>query len=850
MPPADSPTCSESGSDDYQKKLEKEQDHFRDLDDVHDLPPIFHYWADAYVRPMAEEYGFTIAEELYAKYLARAADNSPDPSPVFLSIGSGNCDAEIRVARMLRESGVKRFTIECLDVNPAMLLRGHAQAEEAGFAGCFRFTEADFNRWQAARQYTAVVANQSLHHVVSLETLFDEVKRSLRPGGYFVTSDMIGRNGHQRWPEALEAVQRFWRELPIEYRYNRVFDRYEEEYIDYDCSVEGFEGIRAEDILSLLLERFDFHLFVAFGNVVNVFLDRRFGVNFDAKADWDRGFIDRLHGFDERAILSGEMTPTQMFAVMTAEPCSEHHFSRGLTPQSSVRKADSSPTPQYRGVSIATSSIRPTTERGTRYRQQLDALRGRPPYRWSAEDLPPDLTLAPSGLLSGELRASGLFTPTIAVSDSSSPTRSATQRYTVLVPDKRIPPRLEITSPARLPSGTVGRTHSQPLTARGGKPPYVWRVSDGMLPPGLQLSSRGLLSGAPVDSGAFPFTLSVADSDSQTAAGEFILTIEPDGGPLRLVLPQIASGGSWKTHLHLLNPSPSEAGVRIVFRSDAGEPLTVPVTVAVRGGSPVEGAAGFCGHSARSEEDGDPGDLLLAKEKANDKADDRKRPSPNALRGASGRLRGERGAAFLEHPDVAPSAPGRVTPPRDLHHGLRDVPGRAEELSAADISETIPPWSSLHVGTPGKHAAAFVGWAEILHPGPVTGYATFEHFKSPGVPTDLLPALAPSLLLPFNNAKGSQVGLALMNGDTSAPAAITLTIWDSEWAQIGIEAFDLPPSGHLSFMLAERHPATEGKRGVLEFRTAPDGRIGGLGLQFDASGRFVSIPKLTTSRAT
>ena len=261
--------------------------------------------------------------------------------PYSLSIGSGNCDAEIRVARMLRESGVKHFTIECLDVNPAMLLRGHAQAEEAGFAGCFRFTEADFNRWQATRQYTAVVANQSLHHVFALETLFDEVKRSLRPGGYFVTSDMIGRNGHQRWPEALEAVQRFWRELPIEYRYNRVFDRYEEEYIDYDCSVEGFEGIRAQDILSLLLERFDFHLFVAFGNVVNVFLDRRFGVNFDAKADWDRGFIDRVHGFDEQAILSGEMTPTQMFAVMTAEPCAEHHFSRGLTPQGCVRKADS-----------------------------------------------------------------------------------------------------------------------------------------------------------------------------------------------------------------------------------------------------------------------------------------------------------------------------------------------------------------------------------------------------------------------------------------------------------------------------------------------------------------------------
>ncbi len=767
MSPADRPTRSESGSDDYRKKLQKEQDHFRDLHDVHDLPPIFHYWANTYVRPMAGEYGFTIAEELYAKYLAQAADNCGDPSPVFLSIGSGNCDTEIRVARMLREYGVKRFTIECLDVNPAMLLRGHAQAAEAGFAGFFRFTEADFNHWRADRQYTAVVANQALHHVVALETLFDEVKRSLRPGGCFVTSDMIGRNGHQRWPEALDAVRQFWRELPIEYRYNRVFDRYEEDYIDYDCSSEGFEGIRAQDILPLLLERFDFHLFIAFGNVVNVFLDRRFGVNFDAKADWDRGFIDRVHDFDEKAILSGEMTPTQMFAVMTADPCSEHHFSRGLTPQSCVRKADSNPTAQDRGLSIATSSIRTSTETGTRYRQQLEAVQGLPPYRWFPEDLPAGFTLSPSGLLSGEFGASGVYTLAIAVSDSSFPTRSAMQRYTVLVPDERIPLRFEVTSQERLPSGTVGRLHSQLLTARGGKPPYAWRLDDGMLPPGLQLDSRGLLSGAPAAAGVFPFTLNVVDSDSKTAAAEIMLTIEPAGGPRRLVLPQIASGGSWKTQLNLINPSPSESGVRIVFRTDAGEPLTVPVNLTVRDGSPMGGAEG-----SRS---------------------------------------------------------------------------RSEELTAAEISETIPPWSSLHVGTLDEHAEAVVGWAEIIHPGQVTGYAAFEHFKSPGVLTDLLPALAPSFLLPFDNANGSQVGVALINGDTSSPAAINLTIWDSAWVRIGSEAFDLPPGGHLSFMLAERHPATADKQGVLECRTAPDGRIGGLGLQFDASGRFVSIPKLVTS---
>ena len=78
--------------------------------------------------------------------------------------------------------------------------------------------------------------------------------------------------------------------------------------------------------------------------------------------------------------------------------------------------------------------------------------------------------------------------------------------------------------------------------------------------------------------------------------------------------------------------------------------------LATRGESPVEGAAGSCGCSVRSKEDGDPGDLLLAKEKANDKADDRKCPLPEGIRAAFGWLGGERVTAFLERPLVTPPA--------------------------------------------------------------------------------------------------------------------------------------------------------------------------------------------------
>jgi len=757
MPSSAKPISVALEGDAYRKKLTNEQDHFRDLDHVHDLPPIFHYWADTYVRPMAEEYGFTNAEDLYVKYLVRAAEKCGGASPAFLSVGSGNCDAEIRVARRLRESGLARFTIECLDLNPVMLDRGRAQAEEAGLADCFVFTEADFNHWKATEQYAAVVANQSLHHVVALETLFDEIKRSLRPEGYFISSDMIGRNGHQRWPEAFRAVQRFWKELPIEYRYNRTFDRYEEEYLEHDCSVEGFEGIRAQDILPWLVERFDFHLFVGFGNVVNVFLDRRFGSNFDANAGWDRGFIDRVHAFDEQGLLGGELTPTQMFAVMTTEACTEHLFSRGLTPEACIRKPDADGSTESRELTIATSSMRPKDEGGTLYQQQWKAVQGRSPYRWSAEGLPRDLTLSTSGMLAGELRVPGVFTPVIEVADSSSPSVKATQRYTIFVDDKQITACLRVTSPALLPSGTEGRNHSQQLTAAGGRPPYLWAVPDGALPAGLQLNARaGAITGAPTASGTYPFTLQVADSASEATASDHVLTIYLDSGPRRLVLPQIACGSGWRTHLHLLNPSSSEAEVTIVFRSNDGMPLKLPVTV--------------------------------------------------------------------------------------------DGPGSPERSCTGEVRDTIPPRSSLHVATPDGHAATHVGWAEVLHSGPVSGYAMFEHLTSPGVPADLLYSLAPSLLMPFDNTSGSKVGLALMNGDPLAPVSVAVTIWDADWTQLQTARLDLAPSGHLSFMLAERYPAAAGRAGLIEFETAAQGKLGGLGLQFGADGRFTLIPRLVPAK--
>jgi hypothetical protein len=176
------------------------------------------------------------------------------------------------------------------------------------------------------------------------------VQESLLPTGTFVTSDMIGRNGHMRWPEALAIVQEFWRELPKEQTYNHLLQRHETLYENWDCSSEGFEGIRAQDILPLLIAYFEFDVFLPFANVVDPFIDRTFGPNFNAANPADRAFIDRVHARDHAEIASGAIKPTHILAAMCSGRAGLQRYVDGLTPSFSVRSPVRTPIATYQDV--------------------------------------------------------------------------------------------------------------------------------------------------------------------------------------------------------------------------------------------------------------------------------------------------------------------------------------------------------------------------------------------------------------------------------------------------------------------------------------------------------------------
>jgi len=324
----------------YNDRIQQEIAHYKEVENVHDLPPIFHYWSHNFLRPKVESLGFTGPDDHYIKYIELIATQHPELQCDILSVGSGNADTEVALAESLLQRRIKNFSFTCLDINFHMLERARQRVSEHRLSPQFDFIETDINDWSINRKYQIIVANQSLHHFLELETLFEKIYASLDDKGFFLTNDIIGRNGHMRWPEALRIVNALWSLLEDRHKWNHQLNRFESTYDNWDCSASGFEGIRAQDILPLLLKQFNFHCFLGFANLITPFVDRGFGHNFDIENPRDCYFIDFVGGLDDYFIEAGEIKPTQMIASMTKFNVAPPKVYKHLTPEFCVRAPD------------------------------------------------------------------------------------------------------------------------------------------------------------------------------------------------------------------------------------------------------------------------------------------------------------------------------------------------------------------------------------------------------------------------------------------------------------------------------------------------------------------------------
>jgi SAM-dependent methyltransferase len=302
---------------DYHRQLAAQIAQYVDVDDMHDGAPAAHWMNCRFLAGRLKDvFGADRITEIYARYIAEAVQRCGITEVV--SLGSGYGALEIQIVSWARARGLAPFRITCLELSPALVERTRDAVRAAGLEQFVRADVADLNQpMPVAQPVAAFMAHHSLHHLVELEQLFDQVAELLHPEGAFVVIDMAGRNGHMRWPEALAVIRQLWPLLPERLKWDYSFQKFDVWYENWDCSIEGFEGIRAQDILPALMHRnFRFERFVATGGLTDVFCDRRFGRNFDLDNPLDTQFLESVQALEDRLIATGQITPVCLYTVI------------------------------------------------------------------------------------------------------------------------------------------------------------------------------------------------------------------------------------------------------------------------------------------------------------------------------------------------------------------------------------------------------------------------------------------------------------------------------------------------------------------------------------------------------
>ena len=168
---------------------------------------------------------------------------------------------------------------------------------------------------------------------------------------------------------------------------------------------------------------------------------------------------------------------------------------------------------------FANPSVTPATlsvgQVGKQYSQQLDHTGGNPalPYSYALNHysfaLPAGLTLSPTGLITGTPQQSGNVQILV---DISQPSGMKGSSYINILIEAGTPAAI---TPGILPNAVAGVAYNQQLTNQAG--PSTWAVTGGQLPPGLTLSSGGLLSGIPSGIGQYPFQVTSTGGGFQSS---------------------------------------------------------------------------------------------------------------------------------------------------------------------------------------------------------------------------------------------------------------------------------------------------------------------------------------------
>lgn len=236
--------------------------------------------------------------------------------PRILSLGCGYGGVELSTAKQLRTP----YEFIAVDINPHLFEEAGRRAALEGLNITWEAADMNFIRLQE-NVFDVIYAHASLHHVLNLEHVCEQVYKGLKRDGCLVVADIIGKTRVLFWQENVEVAAEIVREMP---------DRYKARISDFDGLIRsygepgvqvGMEGIRQEEIPRQLSKWFSPIKMFTYGSFMRLICTNPvIGKMLDPDREEDRRYLEDLFELDLKLVREGKLRPTELFGVFRKKP--------------------------------------------------------------------------------------------------------------------------------------------------------------------------------------------------------------------------------------------------------------------------------------------------------------------------------------------------------------------------------------------------------------------------------------------------------------------------------------------------------------------------------------------------
>lgn len=240
----------------------------------------------------------------YQHFLAKhIAGRLPVERALTLGCGAGELERGLAAHSFCRHH-------DAYDIAEESIRKAREAAAQGGLTHV-HYEVRDVNRIELpAGTYDVVWGVHSIHHIASLEHVFGEVRKALKPGGYFVLNEFVGPTQFQWTDRQLEVINGLLNVIPERFRVRCADGKSLKSTVVRPTiaemnRVDPSESIRSAEILPLLPRFFEVLEVIGYGGTILQLLLHEIAGNF--KDGEGAALLEPIFDLEERLIALGDL---------------------------------------------------------------------------------------------------------------------------------------------------------------------------------------------------------------------------------------------------------------------------------------------------------------------------------------------------------------------------------------------------------------------------------------------------------------------------------------------------------------------------------------------------------------